>query len=248
VQRAYHRGFTIRNIFSLSDAAVVLAKAPMPGRVKTRLVPFVTHEEAASLACAFLGDLLETLHRFVTADIELALPDGDPAAAVRETLAPGTRLVRQGPGSLGTRLARASARRFARGARTVTLVGADHPDLPPALLRRSIAAARSGRVGWIPTRDGGFAAMSLPRPLPGLFRGVPWSTPSVGAAVRLRARRERVVLVDAGMWYDVDSPVDLRRLMRALAASGTCPRTRAALTSLDPPIAERAVGQGESRW
>lgn len=245
--REYHRTFTIRNRFSLSDAFVVLTKAPVPGRVKTRLIPLLTPEEAATLARAFLGDLLQTLRLFVTADIELAIPEGDPREPVRGVAGAGARVVDQGPGDLGARLARTSARRFARGARTVTLVGGDHPNLPASCLARSIAAARRGRVGWILTRDGGFAAMSLPRPLPGLFRGVPWSTPGVAAAVRDRARRERVVLADAGMWYDVDSPDDLRKLWRELADSRACPRTRAVLMGLDPPISRRASGTGERR-
>ncbi|MGQ0721218.1 MAG: TIGR04282 family arsenosugar biosynthesis glycosyltransferase [Candidatus Eiseniibacteriota bacterium] len=243
----YHRAFTIRNRFSLSDAFIILTKAPIPGQVKTRLIPFLSAVESASLARAFLGDLLETLRCFVTTDIEVAVPTADARHSVREVAGPGARLVDQGPGDLGARLARTSARRFARGARTVTLVGGDHPSLPAPYLARSIAAARQGRVGWILTRDGGFAAMSLPRPLPGLFRAVPWSTHAVAAAVRERARRERVVLVDAGMWYDVDSPDDLRRLSRELAGSRACPRTRAVLNCLDPPISRRASGTGERR-
>jgi len=221
----------------VTAAILLFAKEPVAGRVKTRLVPPLTPEEAAGLAEAFLRDLGEELRNVPGAELEVALPDG-AAPDAAHALLPGARVVRQGPGNLGERLARATAEAFARHA-PVAAVGADHPDLPSALVSSCLDDAREGRVGWIPTEDGGYAAIALPRPLPGLFTGIPWSTSEVAAATRERAARLGVELVDRGRWYDVDTAEDLGRLSGVLESGSGCPATRAALARLDPPLAAR---------
>jgi glycosyltransferase A (GT-A) superfamily protein (DUF2064 family) len=192
---------------------IVLTKPPVPGEVKTRLVPPLSFAEASQFAAAKLG-LSEIVPREVP-------------------------FVDQGPGGLGRKLAHVVTRACARGARVVVVTGSDHPSLPLELITAIIDEARRERVGWIPTEDGGFAAMALPRPLPGLFRNVPWSTPEVAPAIRRNARALGIVLNDLGCWYDVDTVKDLRRLASELESGGACPATRSLLRGLDPPLHER---------
>ena len=219
---------------------LLFAKEPLAGRVKTRLVPPLTPEEAADLAAAFLRDLHAALKTVPGAEVVVALTDDSSAEAVERMLGPGVRLTRQGAGDLGTRLARATAAAFAEGGAPVAVVGSDHPDLPPGLVQKCLADAASGRIGWIPTEDGGYAALALPRSLPSLFENIPWSTGEVAAATRERAAELGIPLMDRGPWYDVDRVEDLARLSGVLGSGSGCPATREALARLDPPLAARS--------
>jgi len=223
------------------NTVILLAKVPRPGLVKTRMIPFLSVLEASLLAESFLVDMLDILQELTDCDIRWAVPPGEPREDVLRLLPRGVALADQGAGDLGERLSRLAAVAFGDGARTVTLVGSDHPSLPPPLLARCLAEAADDRVGWIPTLDGGFAAMSLPRTLPELFEAVPWSTPRVADVVRDNARRAGIEVTAVGSWYDVDTVGDLLRLAADLATGSGCRATRRFLAALDPPLSARVA-------
>ncbi len=214
---------------------LLFAKEPVPGRVKTRLTPPLTPRGAAGLAAAFLQDLVDSLGRVPGATLEIALPPGDSPDGVRRLLDRDISFVDQGTGDLGCRLESTMEQAFQRREGPVAVVGSDHPTLPSDLVVRILEEARCGRVGWVPTEDGGYAALAVPRPLPGLFRDVPWSTPAVAETTRRNARALGYALTDFGPWYDVDTALDLERLRADLAEGDVCPNTRAAVERLGPP-------------
>lgn len=221
---------------------VVFAKEPRPGAVKTRLVPPLTHDEAARLAAAFARDLVRRLAEPGGAEIRIALPTGDSAAGWMEGLGFPVRIVDQGDGTLGDRLGRALGDALEDGARVAVAIGADHPDLPRGMLQGTVDAALRGQVGWIPTEDGGYAALAVDRAWPGLFDRVPWSTPEVAEATRNNARSLGVTLVEAGTWRDVDDVEDLRRLAAEPELLRRCPETAEVLKALGPDALERGGG------
>jgi rSAM/selenodomain-associated transferase 1 len=226
---------------------IVLAKPPLPGRVKTRLVPPLTPEEASRFAGAFLQDLLRTLQQIaerMPARVTVALPEGARGESLEGLIPEGVALVGQGAGGLGRRLARVARESAARGAAPIALVGGDHPDLPGELLGAMIRESGRERVGWIPTEDGGFAAIALPRPVAGLFRAVPWSTPEVARAIRRNARASGVDLVEAGVWHDVDNADDLRRIDSEPLSAERCPATWRLLRTLNPALSKRGEPRG----
>jgi uncharacterized protein len=202
---------------------VIFAKEPRPGHVKTRLSPPLSPVAAAALAAAFVSDLARRLAPL--GHVTVALPPGDAAGRLAECVGPGVAFADQGPGDLGEKLARVTGDALAGGATVAVAIGADHPHLPLHRLREAIDAARAGDAGWIPTDDGGFACIAVSRLVPGLFEGVPWSTPGVAAAVRNNARTHGVSLRDAGTWYDVDTAEDLRRLVADPDSRRRCPGT-----------------------
>ncbi|WP_369274073.1 DUF2064 domain-containing protein [Streptomyces sp. R11] len=175
---------------------LVIAKEPRPGRVKTRLTPPFTPEEAAVLAEAALVDTLDAVARTPARRRVLVL-DGTPGP----WLPPGFDVVRQCAGGLDERLAQA----FAGCDGPALLIGMDTPHVTPELL----TVDWSGCDAYFgPAEDGGFWALGMAEPDPARLRGVPMSTPRTGALQRARLAGLRVrdlpCLRDVDTAYDAD--------------------------------------------
>ncbi|MFJ8536001.1 DUF2064 domain-containing protein [Streptomyces sp. NPDC093591] len=173
---------------------LVIAKEPRPGRVKTRLTPPFTPEEAAVLAEAALADTLEAVARTPARRRVLVL-DGAPGP----WLPPGFEVVRQCAGGLDERLAAA----FAGCDGPTLLIGMDTPQVTPELLTVDWADCEAY---FGPAEDGGFWALGLAAPDPARLRGVPMSTPRTGAVQRARLADLRVR--DLPRIRDVDTAYD----------------------------------------
>jgi uncharacterized protein len=201
---------------------IVLAKSPAPGRVKTRLCPPATPQQAADLAAAALADTLAAAHRVRGARVVVAL-DGEPDGALGAALAGATVIAQRG-GPLGERIAAAHAdvARLAPGACTVQ-IGMDTPQLDPGVLGHCLdAVARPGGPNALlgAAADGGWWAVGLRDPRHAdLIRHVPTSRADTGA-------RTRAALVMAGLRVaalpqltDVDTMVDARAVARVCPGS-----------------------------
>ncbi|MGW3381607.1 TIGR04282 family arsenosugar biosynthesis glycosyltransferase [Streptomyces albogriseolus] len=185
---------------------LVIAKEPRPGRVKTRLTPPFTPEEAAALAEAALADTLDAVARTPARRRVLVL-DGSPG----RWLPAGVEVVPQCAGGLDERLAGA----FAGCDGPALLIGMDTPQVTPELLTVDFADCDA----WFgQAADGGFWALGLADPDPDLLRGVPMSTPHTGAAQRRRLDGLRVR--DLPLLRDVDTARD------AAAVAGAAPDGR----------------------
>lgn len=196
---------------------LVIAKAPVPGRVKTRLTPPCTPEQAAALAEAALVDTLHTLAT-VPAGQRLLVLDGEPG----NWLPPGWRVVPQTTGGLDRRLAAAFAH-AARSAPTAPalLVGMDTPQLTAPMLAEPLSpAARAGADAWYgPATDGGFWALGLARPTAELARhllvDLPMSTAGTGPALLGRLADAGLAVVRLPELTDVDTPPDAHQVAAA---------------------------------
>lgn len=171
-------------------AVLLFAKAPVPGRVKTRLTPAVQPDAAAELQRALLLDTAAVLLEAVAplgqgAALYCAAAEPVDEAPLRALLPRELRVVPQGPGGLGERLARVFGELLARHPAALAL-GADCPDLTPAVVRGALAALGRSPVVLGAAEDGGYWAIGLTAPWPELFRDIPWSTPGVLQATRVR--------------------------------------------------------------
>ncbi|MEV0737944.1 DUF2064 domain-containing protein [Streptomyces sp. NPDC050549] len=175
---------------------LVIAKEPRPGRVKTRLTPPFTPEEAAALAEASLVDTLHVLLATPARRRVLVL-DGAPGP----WLPPGFDVVPQCGGGLDERLAAA----FAGCSGPALLIGMDTPQVTPALLTVDFADCDAY---FGPAEDGGFWALGLADPDPALLRGVPMSTPTTGAVQRARLTAAGLRVHDLPNLRDVDTAHD----------------------------------------
>ena len=209
----------------MSAALIVFAKAPVPGRVKTRLTPPLAPEDAAALYAAFLHDSLDAY----------TAPDAfGEAVAVRLYLAgneeapnvarPGLSVHRQRGEGLGARMQRSFVETFAAGFGRAVIVGTDHPTLPLAFLDEAFRALREPLTAVIgPSDDGGYYALGLNDLVPGLF-DMAYSHGDVFEATLDRVVASRVQAVVLPAWYDVDDADALGRLADEWRAGAALPR------------------------
>jgi rSAM/selenodomain-associated transferase 1 len=187
---------------------LVFAKAPVAGKVKTRLIPALGAEGAAALAAQMLHRTAGEAAAAAIGPVELCA-DPDPGHPDwRGHVPPELDFSAQGEGDLGARLARAARRAIGRG-ECVLLIGTDCPDLDR--LRLAEAAATLERRDAIihPTRDGGYALLGLRRFDPSLFEGIAWSTSTVAAETIGRIEALDWSLHVGETLHDVDEPADL---------------------------------------
>lgn len=195
---------------------LIFAKAPVPGRVKTRLAARLGARGAAELYKRLLRRTLAIARTARLCPVELwCAPDarhGFFAACRRDH---GVRLRRQRDGDLGRRMNQALKQALAGNAYAV-LIGGDCASLGAMELREAFGQLAAGREAVLgPAADGGYLLVGLRRPGPALFRNIAWSTPAVLAATRRRLRRTGLVWVELPVGWDVDTPADVRRLRRS---------------------------------
>ncbi len=208
---------------------LVFAKVPVPGRVKTRLIPELGPQGAARLYRAFLEDAGGWIQG-AGADRVIWWVDGDPRAFPLDC--PDVRP--QPDGDLGVRLRAAVDEGFRVGGGPVAVVGTDCPHLSPWAVEDLFRQVEEGfDAAILPARDGGYMGLCLAGPFPEVFAGIPWSTSRVLAATlaRLRAAGRRVYV--SGPVLDVDTPRDLGDLARILEqVPGRAPHTARLLHDL----------------
>ena len=214
---------------------IVIAKAPVPGRVKTRLTPPFTPQQGAELARAALADTLEAVAA-ARVSLRLLALEGDPALV---PAASGFAVVPQGTGGLDRRLAAAFQQAAVLDPGPVLLVGMDTPQVTGLLLEACMPTAwEDATIGL--AEDGGFWALGFRRPreaaLERLLFDVPMSTDTTGAVQLGR-------LTDAGLRVrmlpllrDVDTIADLPAVAAAAPASRFAAVARAAGAGLPVPV------------
>jgi len=212
-------------------AIAVMAKAPRPGHVKTRLQGLLTADEAAQMGAAFLRDTtanVEAAARTAPVHGYVAYAPAGEEAHLDGLLAPGTRLVLadgtggSAPGveGFGRSLLHATRTLLGMGYGAACVLSADSPTLPTAWLARAAERllAPGRRAVFGPADDGGYWLLGMQTPECDLYAGVPWSTGMVAAATAEQARKIGLPLEGLGTWFDVDDSEGLQRLVREVSA------------------------------
>ncbi len=224
----------------MSAALVVFAKPPVPGRVKTRLTPPLSPEDAARLYGAFLQDALDQYQDLgVTLRLYLSL-DESPGRSMSAHWGDmycqwvGENVFRQRGAGLGERMQQAFEETFAAGRRRVILIGTDHPTLPSAWIQEGFSLLEGkGDVVLGPTGDGGFYLIGMNGSFPQVFEGMTYSHEAVFEQTAARVASCGASLHTLPEWYDVDTFDDLKRLVADMRReSAGAMRTRAMLQHL----------------
>jgi len=199
----------------------ILAKAPVPGLAKTRLIPLLGAAGAARLQARLTERTVQTALSAGLGPVTLwCAPDcSDPAfTALAKRF--GIALRPQVGADLGERMATAVASHTIRG--PVIVLGTDCPALAPAHLQEVAAVLADGMdVALIPAEDGGYVLIGLATAHLALFAGVPWGTEQVLAETRVRLRADRLRWFEGPLLWDIDRPEDVARL----AELGVAPET-----------------------
>ena len=201
--------------------AVVFTKPPVPGTVKTRLIPALGPKGAAQLHAAMAADVFDLVRQ---AGLQLTVSlAGDPQHPWAQAL--DCPVEPQVQGDLGARMEHAL-----RGGECIAL-GTDAPTLPVELLRQLSRPGDEVLLG--PAFDGGYYALAWSRPRPQLLRGIAWSTETVLAETMLAARSHDIPVRLLPFWYDVDTPDVLALLVQQLRflPPHFAPHTRACLST-----------------
>ncbi len=198
---------------SAPGRVLVMAKAPRPGAVKTRLAADVGAEEAAALAAAALLDTLEACGAaFAECHLALegALEDAVDGGALSEAAA-HWQVFPQSAGGLGDRLADAHRRVAASGTGPVVQVGMDTPQVTPGLLRAVAGGCAAGRAVLGPAEDGGWWALGLVDGVgASALPAVPMSTSTTGALTRSALSGAGLTVQTTTTLRDVDTLADAR--------------------------------------
>ena len=190
----------------------ILAKAPVAGLAKTRLIPALGAAGAARLQRQFTLATLRTARAAGLGGVTLwCTPSPQHRFFHALTQRAGVRCMAQAPGDLGARMYAAFCLHCAAG--PTLLIGTDCPALQPSHLRAAAGALRGAADGvCIPAEDGGYVLIGLKQPQPALFEHMPWSSAEVMAQTRARSFHQGLRLHEMDALWDVDEPADLQRL------------------------------------
>src|SRR5262245_2339170 len=216
----------------LKEALVLMAKAPLPGEVKTRLIGLLSPVEAAELYVNFLADTFALMEetRAERENLSLVLsytPEGQEEAfeAVERQ---GSAMIAQRGNGMGERLHNCFADLFESGFDSVVIIGGDSPTLPLNFLIDAFDLLENLRDLVIgPAEDEGYYLIGMRSLDQRIFENIPWGTSSVLAATRERVLERGFNLRLLPVWYDVDTPQGLERLREELKSerdSAKCTR------------------------
>ena len=205
----------------MKEALVLMAKAPLPGQVKTRLIGALAAEDVADLYAAFLSDTFALMEEIADEREELRLvlcytPEG-AEEAFEKVEREGSLMLAQRGATLGERLQNCFGDLFELGYFSVVVLGGDSPTLPGENVWaafESLTADNQVVIG--PAEDAGYYLIGMRKLHQPLFQDIPWSTQEVLAITHQRARGLGLELIELPSWYDVDTPADLERLRQEL--------------------------------
>ena len=190
----------------------ILAKAPVPGHVKTRLISTIGAHAAAVLQVRLTERAVATALAADVGPVTLwCAPDATHSTFLKLVTQQRIILKPQPEGDLGVRMLAATG----ASSGPVLVVGTDCPALTPLHLRGAANALREGNdVTIIPAEDGGYVLIGTRTAQPALFAGIAWGTNTVLAETRTRIIQQRLVLIEQPPLWDIDTEADLARLER----------------------------------
>lgn len=200
-------------MYAYPEAVImVFCKAPIPGQVKTRLIPALTGEGAAQLHCELTEKTLQTATQNRLCEVQLwcSTTIDDPFFTVLAQVYSVGRQLQQGAG-LGERMHHAFSQGLAHFSSAI-VIGCDCPSFTSDDLEQALSQLNQGKPCVLaPAEDGGYVLIGLNQPQPSLFDDMPWGTGKVVGLTRQRLRSLNLDYHELSMQWDLDTPDDLKR-------------------------------------
>jgi hypothetical protein len=225
-------------------ACVLMAKVPLAGRVKTRLLSCLEPEAAASLYACFLLDMVGCLESALPGLTRVAYTPPGRADELGRLLPADIPTLAQRGSHLGERLHNLFVQLLEdEGLEEVIALNSDSPTLPASLVEEALDELRKPSVDGVlgPAEDGGYYLIGLKKPCKHIFSDIPWSSSWVLAATLERIEESRLNFTILKSWFDVDDREDLMRLWRELQAPEVHDRAPATKAFLEKLHAEGVI-------
>lgn len=198
-------------IQSAKECLILFTRYPEPGKTKTRLIPLLGAEGAATIQRQMTEQKLAEVNQLLTfypLSVEVYFAGGNEQL-MQEWLGLNWVYRRQSEGNIGDRMASAFQASFAAAMKAVVLIGTDCPELNAPLMAEAFQLLGQHDLVLGPALDGGYYLIGLRRFIPEIFTGIPWSTAEVLQQTITIAQKLGLAVAKLPLLSDVDRPEDL---------------------------------------
>jgi len=205
------------------NAMILFARDPVLGQVKTRLRSSFDDETIFKLYVCFVEDSLEKIRQVDNVKCFVGIFPENHSGFFEGMESFGMSLFVQRGNDLGDKMRQAFVDRFAEGYKKVVIIGSDSPSLPVSYINKALASEKDLVLG--PSTDGGYYLIAMKDKVSEVFSGVAWGTENVLDETLDKIKGTSISLELLPIWYDVDSPDDLKFLkthLELITHSGLC--------------------------
>jgi rSAM/selenodomain-associated transferase 1 len=216
----------------MKKAIIIMAKIPIAGTVKTRLQPFLSAEQSATLAECFLRDTVNKA-KILSNELIIAYTPVEKLDVLLAILSNEQIFIEQIGANLGDKMFHAFEFAFSQNPDVVVMIGTDSPTFPAQFITQAFEMLSEADAVLGETADGGFYLIGLRKLKKEIFETVEWSSPETFEQTARNIENLNLKLSLLPNWYDVDTPDDLKRLKKDLSKNPSiAPKTFEFLESL----------------
>jgi rSAM/selenodomain-associated transferase 1 len=216
----------------MKKVIIIMAKVPIAGTVKTRLQPFLSAEQSATLAECFLRDAVSKA-KSLSNELIIAYTPVEKRDVLLTTLPNEQIFIEQKGANLGGKMFHAFEFAFSQNSDAVVMIGTDSPTFPAQFITQAFEMLLETDAVLGKTADGGFYLIGLRKLKKEIFETIEWSSPKTFEQTARNIENLNLKLSFLPNWYDVDTPDDLKRLIKDLSKNPSiAPKTFEFLESL----------------
>ena len=216
----------------MKKVIIIMAKVPIAGTVKTRLQPFLSAEQSATLAECFLRDAVSKA-KSLSNELIIAYTPVEKLDVLLAILSNKQIFIEQKGANLGDKMFHAFEFAFSQNSDAVVMIGTDSPTFPAQFITQAFEMLPETDAVLGETADGGFYLIGLRKLKKEIFETIEWSSPKTFEQTARNIENLNLKLSFLPNWYDVDTPDDLKRLIKDLSKNPSiAPKTFEFLESL----------------
>jgi hypothetical protein len=200
----------------MKNCLIIFAKEPQEGKVKTRLMKYLSCRGCQDLYKAFLKDTINLAKRLQCKDKILAFEAENKDPIYLNKIASGFKFYRQQGKDLGQKMHNAFEFAKSRKASRIVLIGSDSPTLPVDYIKEAFQKLEKNDLILGPSYDGGYYLIGLKNPCLALFKGIKWGSARVFQDTIKNSKNLKKKVFSLRKWYDVDDFNSLVYLERFL--------------------------------